>query len=324
MTSPTFCADNPTRNLIEGSRGKPPETVITLDLPPPVERPRSPIPIDVQRDPKKGKSHESDIANLDVEGRINISEMDTSMLEVEDTSPAVVIGASTVLPIPSGNDGDQASPSVAGKQATGQKPSFRDIMVGTVVNQMAKKEVLPRPTPEGNEDLYGPWMQVVSRKKKGPTSRNDSGFSSGGLGSNGRSQGSRFNALASLGEGNATGSLKSMVQTQDPIVFLPMETTAVTSLQGVLPASGQENTTSSRSLAAVPKNGEGNKAVSNVVISGKETIVASRDTMVSVRSSLNKDNHVAVRVVDSTVRQTLKERNGRVYQHHFLRLPPRG
>ncbi|KAK8625753.1 hypothetical protein V6N13_056914 [Hibiscus sabdariffa] len=64
-----------------------------------------------------------------------ISEMDTSMLEVEDTSPAVVAGASTGPSIPSAINVDQVFPMVADRQVTGQKPSFRDIMVGKVMNQ---------------------------------------------------------------------------------------------------------------------------------------------------------------------------------------------
>ncbi|KAL4283552.1 hypothetical protein GQ457_16G017220 [Hibiscus cannabinus] len=58
--------------------------------------------------------------------------MDTSMLEVEDKSPTVVAGASTRPSIPSA---DQVFPMVADRQVTGQKPSFRNIMVGKVMNQ---------------------------------------------------------------------------------------------------------------------------------------------------------------------------------------------
>ncbi|KAK8617091.1 hypothetical protein V6N13_117059 [Hibiscus sabdariffa] len=305
MSSPSNYDENPTHNLIEGSRGRPPETVVALDLPPSLERPRSPILVDVQRDPKKGKSHKSVSVNHGVEGRLDFSEMDTSMLEVEDKSPAVATGASIGFSIPSAINSFQVSPMVADKQATGLKPSCRGIMVGNMVNQTATKAILPRPAPEGNEDLYGPWMQM----------------------------GSRFNALVSLDldEDNATDSLISKVQTRDPIVTFPVETTGLppvkttsfgdvmanTSLQGALQGSGQDIKMASRGLSVVSKDGEGNKGGSKVDVSGKASVVACRETMIPIRSSLNKDNHVVVRVVDTTLRPALKKMNGRVLPASF-------
>ncbi|KAK8590120.1 hypothetical protein V6N13_088906 [Hibiscus sabdariffa] len=50
-----------------------------------------------------------------------------------------------------------------------------------------------------------------------------------------------------------------------------------------------------------------------VDVSGKVTSVASKDTMVPAKSSLNKENHVIVSVVETIKRPPLKERNGTIF-----------
>ncbi|KAK8489170.1 hypothetical protein V6N13_025033 [Hibiscus sabdariffa] len=58
--------------------------------------------------------------------------------------------------------------------------------------------------------------------------------------------------------------------------------------------------------------------------SGKLTSMASKDTVVPTKSSLNKANHVAFRVVETTEIPPLKEKNGRVLPASIMMTTSKG
>ncbi|KAK8663151.1 hypothetical protein V6N13_025032 [Hibiscus sabdariffa] len=199
------CSNNPALNLIEGSRGRPPETIVNLAFLNPLERPDSPIPEDLQRDSKKGRNHEY--------GSVD-NGSDISMLEIGNNSFDAPVEVTTATTVNNTMEVGQLIPMSSVQQTTGLKLSFRDIMAGEarspnrssaiedldveVLDEDATEATQPRLDPEVKEELYGPWMQVVNRKKKNSNTRKDAITSTRGSDAHGRIYGSRFNALATL------------------------------------------------------------------------------------------------------------------------------
>ncbi|KAK8489169.1 hypothetical protein V6N11_046281 [Hibiscus sabdariffa] len=171
------CSNNPALNLIEGSRGRPPETIVNLAFLNPLERPDSPIPEDLQRDSKKGRNHEY--------GSVD-NGSDISMLEIGNNSFDAPVEVTTATTVNNTMEVGQLIPMSSVQQTTGLKLSFRDIMAGEARSPNRSSAI---------EDLD---VEVVNRKKKNSNTRKDAITSTRGSDAHGRIYGSRFNALATL------------------------------------------------------------------------------------------------------------------------------
>ncbi|KAK8686523.1 hypothetical protein V6N13_125547 [Hibiscus sabdariffa] len=281
------CSDNPALNSIEGSRGRPSETIVNLAFLNPLERPGSRILEDLQKDLKKSRNHE--FGGFD--HRFNIF----------------------ILKI--GNNSFDASVEVT--------------TTTTVNNAMeATEDTQPRLDPDGKEELYGLWMQVVNRKMKNSNTRKDVITSNGGSDAYGRTYDSRFNALTTLentvvqganlqsnvlSEGMSSSSLAHDKSINSMVVE--------TSLQGAQQSSekgsyrGVKLYLNRWEFWRVLGKGDDEEVGGNgfqCFVSVLDAKGMEIDTVVLVKSSLNKANHAAVRVAETTERPPLKETNGRI------------
>ncbi|KAK9045137.1 hypothetical protein V6N11_059026 [Hibiscus sabdariffa] len=258
------CSDNPALNSIEGSRGRPSETIVNLAFLNPLERPGSRILEDLQKDLKKSRNHE--FGGFD--HRFNIF----------------------ILKI--GNNSFDASVEVT---------------TTTTVNNA---------------------MEVVNRKMKNSNTRKDVITSNGGSDAYGRTYDSRFNALTTLentvvqganlqsnvlSEGMSSSSLAHDKSINSMVVE--------TSLQGAQQSSekgsyrGVKLYLNRWEFWRVLGKGDDEEVGGNgfqCFVSVLDAKGMEIDTVVLVKSSLNKANHAAVRVAETTERPPLKETNGRI------------
>ncbi|KAK8655402.1 hypothetical protein V6N13_107980 [Hibiscus sabdariffa] len=291
----------------------------------------------------KGRNHES--------GSVAHGS-DISMLEIGNNSFDAPVEVSTTTTVNNAMEVGQLSPMNYARQTTRLKLSFRDIMAGEarspvrspaiedldveVIDEDAMKVTQPRLDSDGKEELYGPWMHVVNRKKKKAKTRKDVIPSIGGSDAHGRIYGSRFNALATLEITGVQVDSHKGANLQSSVLPEGMSGSSLahdksigsmvaeTSLQGAQHGSGKGVIQGSRTLSESLVVLEGTKASMKVDASGKVTSVASKDTVVPTTSSLNKENLVAVRVVETTERPHLKEKNGRVLPASIIMTTSKG
>ncbi|KAK8565140.1 hypothetical protein V6N12_058715 [Hibiscus sabdariffa] len=266
MSNPSQRNKNLTFNLLEGSCGRPPDTIVDLVTLSSLEQPRSPISKDFQRDPKKGKNQVTGSVDHGVVVLSNKAAMDVSMLDVGDKSTDVVSMGSGEFPTALDTTVTNESLPTA-EHGNVQKPSFKEILAGTAPHQTVNGQAMA-----------------------------DSG-------ANGGTQGSRYNIIAALDvdDGIVNTVSKTAMQISTSTVTLsiskPGSRLVISKYIG-----------SSVAETSLRETAHGNRPP----VMAESRDVASKEVVVPVQSSLNKANHTAIRVVDSSPRPTFKEFNGRV------------
>ncbi|KAK8619572.1 hypothetical protein V6N13_135855 [Hibiscus sabdariffa] len=182
------------------------------------------------------------------------------------------------------------------------KASFRDMVVGQIVvdkqnsftghfKDLCKsvgsdlEKVAPKPIPTA-DDMYGPWMQVERRRRRGVAVSRDvlpETENSPTVG------GSRFAALANVeGEVMQVGDVN--VRLRDPIISRP-------SLSTLAPLAAGGRMVARLMLAVLRSEITPN--------------IAAKDTVVVAPTSLLADKHKAIRVVEEGSKKILHDNNGR-------------
>ncbi|KAK8662785.1 hypothetical protein V6N13_024673 [Hibiscus sabdariffa] len=177
---------------------------------------------------------------------------------------------------------------------------------------------------DGKEELYGPWMQVVNRKKRTHNTKKDIVPGSGGMGTSRGVQGSRFRSLASLEfvEGIVASDRDVTIQQLNLAAGLASSSLAQDNssrkevvemnLQGTQQWVDIAVTKERNKEIALSDTAKDKRESMEEVGEGNGTKVASREEVVLVDSSLNKESHTAVRVMEPKLRDALKEHNGGV------------
>ncbi|KAK9027652.1 hypothetical protein V6N11_067477 [Hibiscus sabdariffa] len=216
---------------------------------------------------------------------------DISMLEIGNNSFDAPVEVSTTTTVNNAMEVGQLSPMNYARQTTRLKLSFRDIMAGEARSPVRSPAIEDLDVEVIDEDV-----RIIS---DGVDSHKGANLQSSVL-----PEGMSGSSLAH------DKSIGSMV--------------AETSLQGAQHGSGKGVIQGSRTLSESLVVLEGTKASMKVDASGKVTSVASKDTVVPTTSSLNKENLVAVRVVETTERPHLKEKNGRVLPASIIMTTSKG
>ncbi|KAK8701886.1 hypothetical protein V6N13_020264 [Hibiscus sabdariffa] len=297
MSNPSQRNKNLTFNLLEGSCGRPPDTIVDLVTLSSLEQPRSPISKDFQRDPKKGKNQVTGSVDHGVVVLSNKAAMDVSMLDVGDKSTDVVSMGSGEFPTALDTTVTNESLPTA-EHGNVQKPSFKEILAGTAPHQVTRSAIEDLDVEVLDED-------VPSRKKRVAFTKTVNGQAMADSGANGGTQGSRYNIIAALDvdDGIVNTVSKTAMQISTSTVTLsiskPGSRLVISKYIG-----------SSVAETSLRETAHGNRPP--VMAESRVKDVASKEVVVPVQSSLNKANHTAIRVVDSSPRPTFKEFNGRV------------
>ncbi|KAK8713312.1 hypothetical protein V6N13_148533 [Hibiscus sabdariffa] len=229
-----------------------------------------------------------------------------------------------------------AKPGDLNKSSGASKPTFRDMvtgggtsdrqkealsefdveeMCGKVLDAQKEKESA-RIREFRSEELYGPWMQVVHRRRKiSPLAKDATGTRST-TGQGIHISGSRFTALQQvddefvsegIGQDGSRSRGKAVVvekaEMAKEIPFAPK--TAESSWQGANRVEGE----------LVSHSQELEESLSmdlNMGVMRKSAEVASSEVVIPVKSTLDQSKHQAVKVVDKGMNRTIHENNGRI------------
>ncbi|KAK8631687.1 hypothetical protein V6N13_028469 [Hibiscus sabdariffa] len=295
--------------------GKPPDEIFVVeDMV--MDRPRSPSVEDVQQQSKKGRSSES--SDQIQETALNDSATDIAAMPIRDPKPLfrdMLIGNNsdslekkrlTDLDVEVSKDDmrfrddgpvHEIMFSNRVRDAIDRKLAHFVIIRLLVCGKdsEANENRLPRDT----NDLYGPWMQAPSRKRRPPVARQGS-ITVAVNKQLPRLAGSRF---AALSEG------------QDVEILVEEEGSIGTLLDqdkwGV--ASGILDVSHARVMSPAETN---NRPDDSVVNKGKpvavSAMVASRDKVFPVSTSLNKENHVVVQIDKLGGESSISGKAGRI------------
>ncbi|KAK8608921.1 hypothetical protein V6N13_025231 [Hibiscus sabdariffa] len=296
----------------ESSNDRPSDLVVQIDSPSIKERPGSPISKSLQRPMKKGRSQDA----------TDVPQVDMMMHE------ALVVDGIVEAPL-----GGQSYRVKLGCGSDSARPSFRDMVTGDYAINEEKKvvcdlevqvldsdgDVASPPVMSRSEEPYGPWMQVVNRRRRVAPLKKDNLSHSSVEVVNGRNKGSQFSALTSVQEdreavvSNVPGS--SMRGKSVMVSPMPIVSSLVGSGHTESSRQGEECVSSFQVLQVIPEEVEpvvmeSTKSAQNESLS--PIPVASAEVVEPVATSLDKTKHVAIRTIDKGSSRVLRESNGRV------------
>ncbi|KAK8637393.1 hypothetical protein V6N13_064815 [Hibiscus sabdariffa] len=198
----SLTASNINLKLTGAPGGRPPDDVIVLEGTLNLERPASPLQDDAQRVVDKGRN--KDNSNGEERNQIQNFALGSEIcMEVDDGEGLCGDSQTEGLEYRAAPIGPTAEGNITRSflDITASKTSFRDKLVGEkeMCGHEGKLEVNEKEA-SGNsrnpEDLYGPWMQVVNRRKKPTMTKNGINGTEFAL-STARRPGSRFESLSS-------------------------------------------------------------------------------------------------------------------------------
>ncbi|GMJ04099.1 hypothetical protein HRI_004079100 [Hibiscus trionum] len=196
---------------------------------------------------------------------------------------------------------------------------------GLLVTDMAAQA--PQEPVPSEKEIYGPWMQVTSRRRKLPPAKRDAGPSSKSSVVAGNVQGSRFASLGVVDD--YSRDVVPVNGNESNMHDKPVNVSLVRAGQvgnGHVGSSKQGARSNVRKTkvveVAVAKDQTPPAAVAQPAdvrgMRGKDVAVASKENVLPVPSTLDNRNHGVVHVIDSSARQVLRERNGRVLPASIL------
>ncbi|KAK8656268.1 hypothetical protein V6N13_098224 [Hibiscus sabdariffa] len=283
-------------NAVGSYRGRPPDLVLPVDGPPCLERPGSPLATGIQPFNKKGRSlveNETDVPMGDrVEARSGAFGRDPLVLA-------------------DGKNGDGDS----GENSQQPIPSFRDKLLGTTggsvvcsITPNVEYTVVAVSTPRNSDDLFGPWMQAPSRRRRNVPLKKDVGAGAGRVSRSGGS-GSRFLVIADIQESAAANEdfvhvnhSKHNTSTSDTIAdHLVVPARAPTTNHGVRSGGGvvlreQEDNPLREDQ---PKGAMDERVEGRQLSQAAPVQMASQGRVMAAKSSLPAATNVAVHVMDS-------------------------
>ncbi|KAL4326271.1 hypothetical protein GQ457_11G005490 [Hibiscus cannabinus] len=188
-------------------------------------------------------------------------------------------------------------------------------MCGKVLDAQKEKE-FARLREFRSEELYGPWMRVVHRRRKiSPLAKDATGMRST-TGQGIQISGSRFTALQQvddeivserIGQDGSRSRGKAVAvdkaEMAKEISFAPKM--AESSWQGANRVEGELVSHSHELEESLPM-------VLNMEVMRKSAEVASSEVVIPVKSTLDQSKHQAVKVVDKGMNRTIRENNGRI------------
>ncbi|KAL4319829.1 hypothetical protein GQ457_18G007350 [Hibiscus cannabinus] len=188
-------------------------------------------------------------------------------------------------------------------------------MCGKVLDAQKEKE-FARLREFRSEELYGPWMQVVHRRRKiSPLAKDATGMRST-TGQGIQISGSRFTALQQvddeivsegIGQDGSRSRGKAVAvdkaEMAKEISFAPKM--AESSWQGANRVEGELVSHSHELEESLPMD-------LNMEVMRKSAEVASSEVVIPVKSTLDQSKHQAVKVVDKGMNRTIRENNGRI------------
>ncbi|KAK8711756.1 hypothetical protein V6N13_147023 [Hibiscus sabdariffa] len=276
-------------NAAGSYRGRPPNLILTVDEPSCLERPGSPLATEIQPFNKKGRSlaeNETDVPMGDrVEARTGAFGRD----------PLVVADS---------KNGDGGS----GENSQQPTPSFRDKLLGTTsaqwevcgITSNVETTVVAGSTPRNSDDLFGPWMQAPSRRRRNVPPKKDVGSGAGRVSRSGGS-GSRFSVIADVQESAAA---------DEDFVHVNQPTTnhGVRSGGGVVLRERED----SPLREDQPKGATDERVEGGQLRQAAPVQMASQGRVVVAKSSLPAATNVAVHVMDSASLSSSRTMKGRV------------
>ncbi|KAK8561594.1 hypothetical protein V6N12_048658 [Hibiscus sabdariffa] len=265
--------------------GRPPDPNVD---PTSLERPRSPSSEEVQRDPKKGKNHFSvDVVHGDED--VAMVEVDTALANTAQNhrgDPSLV------------NDSETLSDNhlLIGQHDPNSRISFKDILAGTINHQDHKSMIADLDVDVLEDD--------VSICADGPFPEISVGFTGGGWGETDRDR-----DLVQQGSGVPADSSSPLTRSKslDSAV-------AGSNRQGDVQRETQVHQHAGRVMRNVASTGGSLSA----------GLVASKDKVVPVQTTLNRGNHCVVRVIDSSSQLPLKSKAGRILPPSIMAPSSRG
>ncbi|KAK8714039.1 hypothetical protein V6N13_149241 [Hibiscus sabdariffa] len=286
--------------------GRPPDPNVD---PTSLERPRSPSSEEVQRDPKKGKNHFSvDVVHGDED--VAMVEVDTALANTAQNhrgDPSLV------------NDSETLSDNhlLIGQHDPNSRISFKDILAGTI-NHQDHKSMIADLDVDVLEDDYGHSKDmcgvdapksVESGQTNVEVDENGFTFYSVGFTGGGWGETDRDRDLVQQGSGVPADSSSPLTRSKslDSAV-------AGSNRQGDVQRETQVHQHAGRVMRNVASTGGSLSA----------GLVASKDKVVPVQTTLNRGNHCVVRVIDSSSQLPLKSKAGRILPPSIMAPSSRG